>query len=88
MIVTTETGSVYHVGTNSKNWSRVWKSEKSGKLRSEEGEFLEIRQMVLGEPLKLLCPTINLTHPRLVVTSPIIRLEEDDALSSDIRYPC
>ena len=77
MIVTTESGSVYHIGLLSKTWSRLSATENSGPLRSQGGEFEDIEPIEIGKPVTMFCPSINPPYKRLIQTSLVTKIEED-----------
>jgi hypothetical protein len=77
MIVTTETGSVYHIGLLSKTWTRLSATEDSGPLRSRGGEFEEIEPIEIGKPVTMFCPPINPPYRRMIQTSLVTKIEED-----------
>lgn len=78
MIITTETGSRYHIGVLSKTWTRLSFTEDSGPLRTPGGEFLELLGPIrIGEPVRMICPSINPPYQRYIQTSPVTSMEED-----------
>ena len=85
MIITTETGSRYHIGLLSKCWTRMDFTDRSGPLRSGGGEFESIEPIKIGQPVRMICPPINPPYQRYIVTSLVTKLEEDDyaQISSD-----
>ena len=77
MIVTTEAGSQYRIDFDKKTWERVRKTDDSGYLRTAGGSYLDI-QVVLGDPMGLLCPPLTKgTEARYIETSPIAKMEEE-----------
>jgi len=83
MIVTTQSGSIYHIGLLSKTWTRLSKSDESGLLRIEEGEFEEIGPVKIGMPLRMFCKPYNeYAQGRIIQTSHVTKIEEDNDNSS------
>ncbi len=77
MIITTESGSKYHIGVLSKTWTRLEFTPDSGPLRSAGGEFDYLGPVEVGMPLVMFCPPINPPHRRMIITSPVIQIDED-----------
>ena len=83
MIVTTKSGSVYHIGLASKTWTRISTTDKSGNLRTGSGHYEMIGPLEIGLPIRMLCPPLNPeTVGRWIITSPVIKLEENSAACS------
>jgi hypothetical protein len=69
-------GSVYIINPVSKTWKRTSKSEKSGEIRTEFGQY-EGLSLDLGESLILRClPPIRGTQFRLITTSIVTFVQE------------
>jgi hypothetical protein len=76
--VLTESGSNYEINNDTKRWARLTTTEKSGSLRTAEGDILNHDPITptVGESLIVLTNNINpsATH-RLLVTSLVISFE-------------
>ena len=76
MIITTVHGTKFHIDTINKTWARIDKTGDSGNLRDESGGYIDMRQPVIGESLKLLCPPrVEGAVMRAIITSPIKEIE-------------
>lgn len=76
-IVHTETGSRYLIDYDNQTWERYKTGEKSGDLRSDGGQFIEINPLEIGQRLIMVCPPFHeKADGRVVITSLIISVED------------
>jgi len=76
-IVHTETGSRYLIDYDNQTWERYKAGEKSGDLRSDGGQFIDISPLEVGARLSMLCPPFHdKADGRLVITSYILSIED------------
>jgi len=75
--VHTESGSRYLIDYDNQTWERYQTGEKSGGLRSDGGQFVEINPLVVGQRLMMVCPPFHeKADGRVVITSAIISIED------------
>jgi len=68
--------SIYKLNLEDKTWTRTQKSDASGVLRTETGTYIHIDGPALGHSMLLECPPINPPMRRLIITSPVVKIEE------------
>jgi hypothetical protein len=77
LIFKTETGSIYHIDTDTKTWKRVLETEESGKIRTIEGPFDSITPIEIGASVTIFAPPLNLHYSgRMITTSPVVEVTE------------
>lgn len=72
--VTTKSGSVYRIDLDAMRWERLSKSEKSGAIRTEDGDIYSIEGLNVGDYLMIGTNSIT-TAPRYVLTSQVMKIE-------------
>ena len=78
MLVYTKTGSIYKLDLESKTWERLSATDESGPLRSDSGTYIDIGPIQVGYPLLMECPPINPPMPRMIVTSIVVKVQDDN----------
>ena len=76
-IVHTETGSRYLIDYDNQTWERYKTGAKSGDLRSDGGQFIDISPLEVGKPLVLMCPPYHeKADGRAIITSSVFSIED------------
>lgn len=77
--VRTQSGSIYLINIDTKRWARVREPEEVGKypLRTEDGSFLVIGNVKLGERMEMLAELMDdKKGSRLITTSMVVEIQE------------
>jgi hypothetical protein len=75
----TATGSSYEVDLGLMVWRRTARTAQSGELRAEGGEVIAMGPLQLGKSAALLYLPFDADVERLLVTSPLVRIETRSA---------
>lgn len=76
--VYTESGSIYLIDESNKTWERVKEPSfiSNVPLRSPKDTYQKISPIEIGKSLEIIGPPFhNLASSRLIVTSPVVRIE-------------
>jgi hypothetical protein len=77
VIITTIHGTKFNINFDAGTWERTDKTGDSGNLRTESGTFIEATHPTVGQELRLLCPPLkSYASARMIITSPIVTIEE------------
>lgn len=75
IVFKTETGSIYHYGTEGKVWERVDKTGESGFLRQDGGMVLNIPVIEVGKRVTFVGPPLkDGSTARVVLTSEVVKI--------------
>jgi hypothetical protein len=75
VFVTTETGSIYSLDFDRKEWGRICATERSGDIRTDEGVFYEVRDMEVGKRMFIHGPGLAFGN-RWIHTSKVVEIED------------
>jgi len=77
-LVHTESGSRYLIDYDNRIWKR-FKGEEANEIRSEDGQFIDIGPLEIGQRLAMLCPAFQVHDEidgRAIISSPITSIED------------